>query len=185
MSAKQLKYLRQYADELGELGVAAFCVKHRAAVLLGTGMRGRVSDRPPSWSRRTLGAEEMADLERFRSVLDRVWPIRKAAGTKWGSITLGQSMEADVLVTEYTVSTKHCAFGFEGYSMTVTDLGSLNGTHVNGVRLTPQESVVLRDGDELRFGRVMCRYMSAASFVAMTEVLAAAAAVAAADAAAA
>jgi len=52
------------------------------------------------------------------------------------------------------------------------------------VRLTPQESVVLRDGDALRFGRIMCRYMSAASFVAMTEVLAAAA-VAAGDAAAA
>jgi hypothetical protein len=180
VSDKRPKYIRQYADELQEIGLAAFCVAHRSAILLGSGMRGRVSERPPSWRRRTLGAEEMAELERFRSVMDRVWPLRKAPGARGGWVTLGQSMDADIVVPEYTVSSTHCAFGFEGYARTLTDLGSLNGTYVNGVMLIPRVPVVLRDGDELRIGRVMCRYMSAASFVAMSEVLAAAAAVAAA-----
>ena len=90
-------------------------------------------------------------------------------------IVVGQSMDADIVVAEYTVSTRHCAFGFEGYAMTVTDLGSLNGTRVNGVPLQPSVPRVLRDGDELRMGRILCRYMSAASFIAMSEVLAAAA----------
>jgi pSer/pThr/pTyr-binding forkhead associated (FHA) protein len=34
------------------------------------------------------------------------------------------------------------------------DMGSTNGTYVNGRRLVPNQTYILRDGDEIRFSRL-------------------------------
>jgi len=39
-------------------------------------------------------------------------------------------------------------------TLSVSDLGSANGTYINGVRLHPEEVRVLRHGDELRLGKL-------------------------------
>jgi hypothetical protein len=40
-------------------------------------------------------------------------------------------------------------------TLTIVDMGSANGTHLNGQRLTPEQPRVLRDGDEIRFGKLI------------------------------
>jgi pSer/pThr/pTyr-binding forkhead associated (FHA) protein len=40
----------------------------------------------------------------------------------------------------------------------LVDLGSANGTLVNGVPALPDEPIRLSDGDELQFGQVLARY---------------------------
>ena len=40
-------------------------------------------------------------------------------------------------------------------TLTLVDLGSVNGTHLNGQRLVPNQPRVLRDGDEIRLGRLV------------------------------
>lgn len=53
---------------------------------------------------------------------------------------------------EYGVSRRHCRLRRRGKQVVVTDLGSSNGTFLNGERLVPQHDAVLHSGDELILG---------------------------------
>ncbi len=174
--ARQPQYLREYAEQLFSFGTAAFLSKYRNDVLLGVGMTGRVSERPRAWGRRTLSAEDMGELQQVRSVLDRIWHLRKGEGARGGLITLGQAIDNDLVVPEYTVSTQHCAFGYEGRALTVRDLDSLNGTTINSVPLADGAMRALRSSDVLTIGRVKVRYLRNQVFLRLVFELAAAAA---------
>jgi hypothetical protein len=50
------------------------------------------------------------------------------------------------------VSRIHAAIYRSKHTLSLVDLGSSNGTFLNGERLRPQQTRVLRDGDEVRFG---------------------------------
>ncbi len=65
--------------------------------------------------------------------------------------TIGSSDAADIVVTDSSVSRVHALFEWLGGSWFVQDLGSRNGTFVNGERV--QVRRVLRGSDEIRLGR--------------------------------
>jgi hypothetical protein len=54
------------------------------------------------------------------------------------------------------VSRQHLSITYNGaeHTLTVRDLKSANGTHINGQRLYPHETRILRQSDELRLGRL-------------------------------
>ncbi|MFQ5575511.1 MAG: FHA domain-containing protein [Anaerolineae bacterium] len=54
-----------------------------------------------------------------------------------------------------SVSRRHASILIEGETIIVKDLGSVNGTFINGKRLQPYLSGPLKDGDILQLGRVM------------------------------
>jgi hypothetical protein len=56
---------------------------------------------------------------------------------------------------EKGVSRLHAAIHRTDETLTLVDLGSANGTHLNGQRLIPEQPRVLRDGDEIRFGKLV------------------------------
>lgn len=56
---------------------------------------------------------------------------------------------------EKGVSRIHAVIGRSEGTLTLTDMGSVNGTHLNGQRLMPDEPRVLRDGDEIRLGKLV------------------------------
>ncbi|MFN8529404.1 MAG: FHA domain-containing protein [Anaerolineae bacterium] len=56
---------------------------------------------------------------------------------------------------EKGVSRIHCAVIRDEMTLTIVDLGSANGTHLNGQRLTPEVPRVLRDGDEVQLGKLV------------------------------
>lgn len=68
----------------------------------------------------------------------------------------------EVRGTQMGVSRQHVAIEYDhnGSAIQIHDLGSANGTYVNGQRLHPKEVRILRNGDELRLGRliVMVKY---------------------------
>ena len=64
----------------------------------------------------------------------------------------------DVVIKEDTVSRIHARFTKEGEIISVTDLNSTNGTFKNGLRLEPNETIVIEPGDELRFGKMTFCY---------------------------
>lgn len=66
-----------------------------------------------------------------------------------GRTRIGRGTECDVTLNDPSVSRTHAVVDTEGPEPTVRDLGSTNGTFVNGARV---EAMRLRDGDELRFG---------------------------------
>jgi hypothetical protein len=68
----------------------------------------------------------------------------------------------DVDLTAYAgyrmgVSRRHATIRAIENRLEVRDLGSSNGTSVNGVRLTPHQPHILRDGDELALGKMVIR----------------------------
>jgi pSer/pThr/pTyr-binding forkhead associated (FHA) protein len=76
------------------------------------------------------------------------WPLDRP------STVIGRGRSADLVLNEATISRAHALFGLEGGRPFVQDLGSTNGTLVNGERA---ERRVLEDGDELRMGRLVLR----------------------------
>jgi pSer/pThr/pTyr-binding forkhead associated (FHA) protein len=68
-----------------------------------------------------------------------------------GALTIGKGPDNAVVVPgDGAVSTRHCQIGIERGQVVLRDLGSTNGTWVNGRRIA--EPVQLRDGDLVRLG---------------------------------
>ncbi len=66
-----------------------------------------------------------------------------------GSNVVGRGVEADLQLLDQGVSRRHLDVQFDGNTATVYDLGSTNGTSVNGHEISSQ---VLRHGDVIRVG---------------------------------
>jgi hypothetical protein len=69
-----------------------------------------------------------------------------------GSIILGRVAGSDVVISDPEVSRRHASITWERGQPVIRDLGSTNGTFVNGVRLTGPQA--LRDGDTIGLGKV-------------------------------
>jgi pSer/pThr/pTyr-binding forkhead associated (FHA) protein len=66
------------------------------------------------------------------------------------STIAGRHPDADIFLDDVTVSRRHAEFTRVGTSFQVKDLGSLNGTYFDGVRI---ESALLSDGAEVQVGK--------------------------------
>jgi hypothetical protein len=71
------------------------------------------------------------------------------------TITVGRSLDNQIILEDATVSHHHAQFEAQTGGYMVRDLGSTNGTRVNGMRIT---DVKLNNGDQVRFGSVECRF---------------------------
>ncbi len=67
-----------------------------------------------------------------------------------GETSAGRSADSDIFLADVTVSRHHAVFKVDSEGLTVTDLGSTNGTYVNGRR---HEIAALAPGDELMLGK--------------------------------
>lgn len=66
-----------------------------------------------------------------------------------GSNVVGRGQDADLRLNDQGVSRRHLDVQFDGYTATAYDLGSTNGTTINGRPMTAQQ---LQHGDVLRIG---------------------------------
>jgi len=71
---------------------------------------------------------------------------------------LGRGLSADVRLDDATVSRKHAVVVRRGDDVVILDDRSMNGTFVNGERIT---EAVLADGDSIALGRVGLRFVAA------------------------
>lgn len=69
-------------------------------------------------------------------------------------MVIGRGRTADVVIAEPTISRAHAAIGYGTDGFFMQDLGSTNGTRVNGVR---EARVDLANGDELQLGKLRLR----------------------------
>jgi hypothetical protein len=72
-----------------------------------------------------------------------------------GQITLGRSAECDCLLSDPSVSRRHAELRRDGDRWLLRDLGSRNGTRVNGLRVTGETEV--RPGDAIALGALRFR----------------------------
>lgn len=61
---------------------------------------------------------------------------------------------------EAGVSRRHARIFLQGSQLMIEDLNSTNYTYVNQHRLTPGQPYPLKDGDELRMGRLKLNYQA-------------------------
>lgn len=72
-----------------------------------------------------------------------------------GPVIVGRSPGADIVIGASYVSGRHARFSLMGQNLFVEDLGSTNGTTVNGKRIS--EPAALRSGDVVSVGDVAIR----------------------------
>ena len=89
----------------------------------------------------TVGALVLADGERA-SVADK-------------PLSIGRLAECDVVLADDSVSRRHAEVRRQGSEIVVVDLGSTNGTKVNGERVGER---ILDDGDVVTVGNVSLRF---------------------------
>ena len=103
-------------------------------------------------------------LVRGQRKKERTWNLAVEKGPKelrgvsivvHGPVIVGRSPSADIVIGASYVSARHARFSLMGQSLFVEDLGSTNGTTVNGQSIT--DPVALNDGDEVMVGDVSIR----------------------------
>ena len=72
-----------------------------------------------------------------------------------GPVVVGRSPSSDIVIDEPYVSATHARFTIQGPALVLEDLGSTNGTMVNGHVI--DQPVTLRDGDEGQVGDTVMR----------------------------
>jgi len=65
-------------------------------------------------------------------------------------VTVGRHPDSDIFLDDITVSRRHAEFRRDANRFWVHDVGSLNGTYVNGDRADDQ---LLNSGDEVQIGK--------------------------------
>ncbi len=76
-------------------------------------------------------------------------------------VTVGRQAGNDLVIDDQSMSRDHASISATEEGHTVRDLGSRNGTWLNGNRIT-EEPELLRHGDEVRLGRhaLVLRYLT-------------------------
>ena len=74
------------------------------------------------------------------------------------TVTIGRLADCDVVLTDKGASRKHAQLKLRGDVWTVTDLGSTNGTRLNGQTIQSRE---LADGDKITIGTTVVEFRSA------------------------
>ena len=73
-----------------------------------------------------------------------------------GKVTVGRLPECTISIDDSNISRNHAEVRAGASGFVVTDLGSTNGTMVNGVKITGDQA--LRDGDIISFGSTHVRF---------------------------
>lgn len=81
----------------------------------------------------------------------RDWPLRH------GTTIIGRGEEADIRLPDVGMSRRHARLAFDGHSAVLTDMGSTNGTLINGIRIGEQ---LLNSGDYIQFGGTTLVYQA-------------------------
>lgn len=111
-----------------------------------------ISFRPATVAKLTPQADPVAHL---LLVLNENAPPRHVALTAL-PLTVGRSAPSEIILEGSTVSRRHCRFDRQEDRITITDLGSTNGTFLNGERV--DAPAVLEDGASISIGAYTLNY---------------------------
>jgi hypothetical protein len=68
------------------------------------------------------------------------------------TLLIGRGQDSDLVLLEADVSREHARLQHGSQGWTLVDLGTTNGTFVNGRRLPPEDPYLLRPGDRITIG---------------------------------
>jgi pSer/pThr/pTyr-binding forkhead associated (FHA) protein len=76
------------------------------------------------------------------------------------TITVGRLEDNLLTIDDASVSSHHAELTLSGTDYVLRDLGSTNGTRINGQPINPEEEHRLQDGDTIRLGHIETIYVS-------------------------
>ena len=96
----------------------------------------------------------------FYGRVDVYWPDGPVESYRLNksTIAVGRSTGNDIVLDTTAISRYHITVTFDGLQAQLNDLGSVNGTYVDGVRLTPEAPFALRGGEEIQIGDIRLIY---------------------------
>jgi hypothetical protein len=96
----------------------------------------------------------------------RAIAVRKTDRNAYESrVTMGRTRNNDIVVRDAKISKLHAMFIEDKSGYRLTDMGSANGTVVNGERLKKKQSVKLKSGDKIVLWRYMFTFLDLDSFL--------------------
>jgi hypothetical protein len=78
--------------------------------------------------------------------------VLREADLASGAITVGRAPERDLFLDDPQISREHLRIAWDGQRVTVTDLGSANGSHIGATRLAPNLAVPWDETTTLKVG---------------------------------
>ena len=90
----------------------------------------------------------------FGSSLFPLNKVTSSVGRKDRITNMVPDVDLGTLDTDRSVSRRHAEISYEKGVLSLRDIGSTNGTSVNGERLAHQVDALLKDGDAVAFGSV-------------------------------
>jgi hypothetical protein len=101
-------------------------------------------------------AEPLAENARLRQQTAALLVGGKRVALGEGGATVGRSRQCEVVVDDPNVSRRHAELRPRGGSWVLTDLGSTNGSRVNG--RTVSGPTVVKPGDEIELGTAVMKF---------------------------
>jgi pSer/pThr/pTyr-binding forkhead associated (FHA) protein len=160
-----VRTIEQYANEYGRLGLLEFRREYGRPVLIGLGIVGELKDKSRGRSG-TLKMQPISEALPAQSLVGRVWLVTKGPyGPRGPALTGGRDSSNDIVIPEFTISNQHFQFRYDITRLVLSDLGSTNGTFLNGERIEPGRRVPVANGARLVFGRYQFEFMTGPVFV--------------------
>ena len=166
----ELLYIRHYVKLLNKMGVSHFQAYFNHTFLVGIGLLSELAGSNREGARMTKAVE----LDSVETAADgtpgsagRVWALK--ANPVHGTPTLvaiGRAQSNDVVIPEFAISQKHCQFEQVERKVMVSDIGSLNGTYVNGCKLENESVMEIQNLDVLILGRFQFQFFTSSGFLA-------------------
>ncbi|UQX03630.1 DUF1707 and FHA domain-containing protein [Streptomyces sp. RerS4] len=141
-----------------ELALVARRAEDLAVLLADLQTREGVAGAEGAWSRRLFGWVGRASA--VSAGVRRAWQAERLPKLLLphpaaGPLRIGRDPGNGLRLSHTTVSRAHAELGLRDGMWILTDLGSTNGTTVNGRRVTG--AAVVRDGDQIGFGNMTFR----------------------------
>ena len=156
------QFLDEFSRELGKIGERAFRRRYGVPVLIVSGRKAPVGTRkPPAPLLDT--ARERPDA--VRALMSRVYQLIKLTGGA-GPVVVGRSQGTgvDVVISDPSISKRHCMFVAVDGMVNVSDCASTNGTAINGAPVRGTAAVQLCGGEVITLGRLEMTYETPAGF---------------------
>lgn len=121
----------------------------------------KLLDKSPEDTTNTVPSQEVVLL--VRGIPERV-TLAEDKAIVVGRVDLISGYKPDIDLTPYDahkrgVSRGHIRLHLQDQHLFLTDLESANGTFISGKRLTPNEPVMLHDGDEIVLGGLAAKVL--------------------------
>lgn len=123
----------------------------------------------PASLKQDEGPEENENLARA------IYPVVKSANSSLvkNVVQIGRHEDNDIVTPDYSLSQKHATIRIDGPANNkfyIKDLGSTNGTLLNGKKLGKKEAE-LKDMDKIQLGRFYFRFLSPSSLYLKLDIM--------------